>query len=160
MAFDAYLKLEGIKGEATAKGFETAIEIYSFSWGASNPVTSSGGSGHGAGKVSISSFNLMKKTDCASPTLFTNCCTGKHIPKASVHMRKAGGKQDEYLTYTFTDVMVESVQWSGSSGGDDTPAESLSLAFSKVEIKYLSQDAKGTLGKPVIGSWDLKALTP
>ncbi len=159
MAFDAYLKLDGIKGEATAKGFEGAIEIHSFSWGASNPVTSSGGHGHGAGKVSISSFNVMKKTDNASATLFANCCAGKHIPKATVHLRKAGGEQSEYLTYTFGDVMVESVQWSGSSGGDDTPAESLSLAFSKVEIKYLSQDKTGKLGNPQIGSWDLKTLT-
>ena len=32
--------------------------------------------------------------------------------------------------------MVESVQWSGSSGGDDTPTESVSFAFAKVEIDY------------------------
>ena len=40
--------------------------------------------------------------------------------------------------------MVESIQWSGSSGGDDTPTESVSIAFAKVKISYSKQaDATG-----------------
>lgn len=158
MAYDAFIKLDGIKGEATADKFQGAIDIYSFSWGASNPVSHQG-SGFGAGKVSVSSFNIMKKTDSASAPLFNACCTGTHIPKASVHLRKAGGKQNEFLLYNFGDVMVESIQWSGSSGGDDTPTESVSLAFHKVEIKYMPQDDKGGAGGGIVASWDLKAVT-
>jgi type VI secretion system secreted protein Hcp len=157
VAYDAFIKLDGIKGEATAKKFEDAIDIYSFSWGASNPVSHTG-SGFGAGKVSVSSFNIMKKTDKASSPLFNACCSGQHIPKASVHLRKAGGEQNEFLVYNFGDVMVESIQWSGSSGGDDTPTESVSLAFGKVEIKYMPQDMKGSAAGGIIGSWDLKAV--
>ncbi len=158
MAYDAFLKLDGIKGEAQANGFKDAIEFHSFSWGASNPVSHSGGAGFGAGKVQVSSFNVMKRTDNASAGLFMNCCKGTHIAKASVHFRKAGGDQVEFLTYSFNDVMVESIQWSGSSGGDDTPVESLTIAFNKVEIKYLPQDAKGKVGSPQVGSWDSKAV--
>lgn len=163
MAFDTYLKIESpdLKGESTAKGFEGAIEIYSFSLGASNPVTvGSGTGGMSGGKVSVSSFNLMKKTDKSSPELFMANCTGKHYGKAVVSMRKAGGKQEEFLTYTFTEVMVESIQWSGSSGGDDTPTESVSLAFGKVEISYKAQKADGTLDSSAVkGQWDLTKVT-
>jgi type VI secretion system secreted protein Hcp len=43
-----------------------------------------------------------------------------------------------------------------SSGGDDTPTESVSLAFAKVEVEYQQQDSKGgTVGKPVKAGWDL-----
>ena len=45
-----------------------------------------------------------------------------------------------FLQYDFTDVMVESIQWSGSSGGDDTPTESVSFAFAKVKVTYNKQD--------------------
>ena len=38
---------------------------------------------------------------------------------------------DRSSKYDFTDVMVESIQWSGSSGGDDTPTESVSFAFAQ-----------------------------
>ena len=163
MAFDTFIKLTGIDGEATAKGFEKQIEIYSFSWGASNPTSvGSGSTGLSVGKVSISSFNIMKKTETSSAKLFAHCCSGKHIAKAEVSLRKAAGDagQSVFLKYTFTDVMVESVQWSGSSGGDETPTESVSLAFAKVEIEYSSQDAKGKLTKAGQASWDIAKNTP
>lgn len=158
MAYDAFIKLAGIEGEATAKGFEKAIAITAFSWGASNPVSSTG-AGLGAGKVSLSSLNIMKMTDKSSAGIFSACCAGTHIKNCTVHLRKAGGSQIEFLTYTLGDVMIESVQWSGNSGGDDTPTESVSIAFSKIEVKYIPQDATGKAGSPVVGSWDLKTVT-
>jgi len=164
MAYDAFMWFTG--GEPTPKGETTdetykgkgAFEIYSFSWGASNPVTiGSAATGAGAGKVSLSSFNIMKKLDKSSPVLFHACCTGSHYATANVALRKAGGKAMEYLTYVFTEVFVESIQWSGSSGGDDMPTESVSFAFGKVDIKYFPQDEKGGQGTAVPASWDLRA---
>ncbi len=163
MPFDSYLDLgKDFEGEATAKGMEKKIEIFSFSWGASAPVTVGPGSdGISASRVSISSFNVMKKTDKVSPKLFQAACLGTHIPKIDVFLRKQTGKggQDVFLSYKFEEAMVESVQWSGSSGGDDTPTESLSFAFSKVTIEYKTQDATGKLlaGTPVV--WDLTKVS-
>ena len=163
MAYDAFMWITGgdpnPKGETNDDKFKPkgAFELYSFSWGASNPVTiGSATSGAGAGKVSISSFNVMKKTDKASPVLFLACCKGSHYPKADVVLRKSGGAAIEYLTYTFTEVFIESIQWSGSSGGDDVPSESVSFAFGKCEIKYYPQDEKGGLGTAVPATWDLR----
>lgn len=158
MAFDTYVELTGIEGEATAKGFEKKIEIFSFSWGASSPVTiGSGTGGISASRVNISSFNVMKKTEVSSPKLFKACCLGEHITKMTVSMRKQAGVggQDVFLIYTFDEVMVESIQWSGSSGGDDTPTESVSFAFGKVTVEYKTQGKDGKLvaGTPVV--WDI-----
>ena len=164
MAYDAFMWITG--GDPTPKGETSdatykakgAFEPYSFSWGASNPVSiGSASSGAGAGKASISSFNIMKKTDKASPVLFLACCKGGHYPKADVVLRKSGGKAVEYLTYSFSEVFVESIQWSGSAGGDDTPSESVSFAFGKCELKYYPQDEKGGAGTAVPASWDLRA---
>jgi type VI secretion system secreted protein Hcp len=103
----------------------------------------------------------MKKTDAASPKLFKACCLGDHITKMIVSMRKQTGVggQDVFLIYTFEEAMVESIQWSGSSGGDDTPTESVSFAFGKVTIEYKTQDKTGKLasGTPVV--WDLTKIT-
>lgn len=158
MAFDTYVELTGIEGEATAKGFEKKIEIFSFSWGASSPVTiGSGTGGISASRVNISSFNVMKKTEVSSPKLFKACCLGEHIDTMKVSMRKQAGVggQDVFLIYTFNEVMVESIQWSGSSGGDDTPTESVSFAFGKVTVEYKTQGKDGKLvaGTPVV--WDI-----
>jgi type VI secretion system secreted protein Hcp len=170
MAFDTYMFLDQIPGEATAtiaekpQGLSGPMEIFSFSWGASNPTTvGSSGGGLSAGKVSVSSFNVMKKSDTASPLLFQHCCDGQHIKKASVIMRKAtgkSGKQGVFIQYDFTDVMIDSIQWSGSSGGDDTPTESLSIAFAKVAITYYKQDTDtGAMSKASEAAWDLTKVS-
>lgn len=163
MAFDVYVYFEPagkIDGATTDSEFKSnkAFEIYSFSFGASNPTTiGSHSSGAGAGKVSLSSFNFMKKTDAASPALFKACASGLHLDKMHVILRKAGGdKPLKFLTYVFETVFVESVQWSGSSGGDDTPAESVSIAYGKVTISYQPQDEKGAAqGGAITGSWNM-----
>jgi type VI secretion system secreted protein Hcp len=159
MAFDCFLKIGSgpdVKGESTDSKHKGEIEISSFSFGASNPATiGSGTTGSGAGKVSVSTFNVTKKTDKASPVLFQACCEGDHYSTATVTLRKAGKNQQEYLIYDFTEVYVDSVQWSGKSGGDDTPHEDVSFSFATVHVKYAPQKPDGTLDSPVEGGWDV-----
>ena len=166
MSFDTYMKISSpdVEGEAMAKDMDKYIEVYSFSWGASNPTTvGPGSSGLSAGRASVSSFNVMKKTEKSSPNLFAACCGGQHYAKAEVILRKAtgvDGGQKPFLKYTFEDVMVESIQWSGSTGGDDTPTESVSFAFAKVKIDYYKQDEKtGAMTSAGNASWDLTKVS-
>jgi type VI secretion system secreted protein Hcp len=159
MAFDAFLQFEpALAGEATATGFEKAIEIMSFSFGASNSTNPIGG-GSGSGKAILHDFSVMKKTDIASCTFFNNCCAGKHFDKAIVSFRKAGTVQVVYLTYEFEKVFVTSIQWSGSSGGDDVPTESASFAYKKVTITYNSQTEGGEAAGPQVGTWDMAKVS-
>jgi type VI secretion system secreted protein Hcp len=168
MAFDAFVYFDGksssgleVKGETTDDVYSKkgAFEIHRFSLGASNPVTvGSASQGSGGGKVSISSFSASKKTDSASAALFRASCDGSHFSKVHVVLRKSGGKKVEYLKYDFEEVFVEAVQWSGSTGGDDTPTESLSLAFGKVSITYTAQKPDGTAISPAKeANWDVRS---
>lgn len=160
MAFDTYLKINGVAGEAMHKSHAGEMEILSFSLGASNPATvGTGTGGLSAGRVSVSTMDIMKKSDKASPILFQACCNGKHFDQAVITLNKATGEggQSPFLKYTLTDVMVERVQWMGNgTTGDDTPAESVSLAFAKIEVEYQQQDAKGAVGSPVLASYHLQ----
>lgn len=158
MSFDAFLVIDTVTGESTDKAHKGAIEIYSFSFGASNPTTiGSSSGGAGAGKVQLSSFSLMKKSDKTSPVLFQACAMGTHYKTATVYLRKAGGTSPvEYLIYTFSMVFVSSIQWSGSAGGDDTPAESVSFEYGGLKIDYQPQGPDGKpLGGAIHGGWDV-----
>jgi len=159
MAYDAFLKLDGVTGESTKDKHQGEIELMSFSWGASNPTTAGHGTGMAAGKVSVSDFSIMKVTDKASPTLFGNCCSGKHFATAKVFIQKATGSTtgETYLEYDFDNVFVTSIQWAGNSGGDDRPTESVSFAYEKVKISYKPQDSTGKLGSQVLAGWDISA---
>jgi type VI secretion system secreted protein Hcp len=157
------MSLTDLAGESTRAGFEGWIEIYSFSFGASNPTTvGSGAAGMAAGKVSVSSFNVMKKTEAGSPTLFSKCCMGDSFATASIVLNKASGDKKtplSFLKFDFKEVYVDSIQWSGSTGGDDTPTESVSFAFANVVITYTPQTKTGVGGKAVIANWDLTTVS-
>jgi type VI secretion system secreted protein Hcp len=70
--------------------------------------------------------------------------------------RKAGKEQQEYLKYTFTDLLISKF-WIG--GTDVMPADEVALNFSKVEMEYKAQKADGTLGGAVKASYDVKQQT-
>jgi type VI secretion system secreted protein Hcp len=163
MAYDAFMviKKPDVTGETLDKEFSKkgAFEIHSFSFGASNHSTiGSQSGGGGTGKVSISSFNIMKQSDKASRQLFLACCKGDHFEEATVTLRKATGQgqQVPFLTYKFEEVFVDSIQWSGSGSGGQTPEESVSFSFGKLSIAYSAQDAKGGVGKEEIAYWDVR----
>lgn len=163
MAYDAFLKIEGpeVKGESTDKGHEGSIEIFSFSWGASNPSTiGSHTTGSGGGKVTISDFTVVKRSDRASAALFKQCCAGTHFATAKITLRKSGGEKLEYLIYEFEEVFVDNMQWSGSAGGDDSPMETVSFTFGKVKATYTGQNQDGTPAAQVIYGWDIRSNLP
>lgn len=162
MAFDSFLKIAEIKGEALDKKHAGEIEIESFSWGVTQTGSAASGSGHGAGKCVVQDFSFVKKTDKATPNLMQFCCTGKHIPTVEFFVRKAGGEQVEFIKYKFSDVIVSSFQTNGNTrgGGEDIPTETVTLNFTKVSLDYQEQGQDGKAkGGPVHGGWDVKANT-
>ena len=92
MAFDAFLKLEGIEGESTDRTHKGEIEISSFSWGVSN-TGSSGGSGGGAGKALLQDFHFTMPTSKASPNLMLACATGRHSQQATLTCRRGEARR-------------------------------------------------------------------
>ena len=154
---DYFLKLDGIDGESTDDKHKGEIDILSWSFGANQMGTHSGGGGGGAGKVSVQDLHVVLKVNKASPKLLLACCNGQHITKAILTARKAGKEQQEYLKITLSDVLVSSYTTGGSGGGDPIPTEQVSLNFAKIEMEYKEQKADGTLGGPIKTTWDLKA---
>jgi len=137
MAYDSYLKLGDIKGESTDDAHKDWIELYSFNLGINNPVTvGSATGGLTAGKASFSSMNVLKRFDKASVKLASAAAVGTHFPKAEIELCLTTGDKHTYVKYVFENVMLENIQWSGSSGGDDRPTDSLSFAYAKVTWEY------------------------
>jgi type VI secretion system secreted protein Hcp len=156
MASDIFAKLGDIKGESLDDKHKDEIEVLSISWGVSNSGSMAHGSGGGEGKASFSDLSFMHNVDKASPVLMQACATGVHIKEATITHRKSGKGQQEYLIVKMNDVIVTSVQNSGSSGGGGT-TESVSIAFAKVDLEYKPQKPDGSLDAGLHFKYDLKA---
>jgi type VI secretion system secreted protein Hcp len=138
----------GLTFNSAAGHVSNEIEVEAFSWGATN--SSSNG---GTGKVGMQDFQFIVDSGSAGPELWAAVTAGQHIPTVQLHVRKAGVPPEEYLTYTFTDVLVSGYS---ASGGADKPQEAVSLQFSKLEEDYRSIMADGDLGALVVSQWDRK----
>lgn len=157
MATDYFLELKPIKGEAQDKAKKGWIDIFSWSFGASQ--SGSGGhvgGGSGAGKVNMHDITVTKRTDTASADLFLKCANGKHYDEATIISRKAGEKPLDFLKVKLSQVFVSSYNLGGSHG-DDTPTESITLNFAKIEMEYQVQDAKGAGSVAGTMGWDVAA---
>jgi len=161
MAVAMFLEIKGVNGESQDKDFKSksAIDIFSYSLGASNPSSVGTGAGSGAGKVSISSLSIQKAVDKSTTDLFLACCMGNHYDKATLTVRETGGAAPvDYVVIEFQQVFVDSVSWGAASGGDK-PSESLTFSFGKIKFTYSMQDATGKGSKAGEAGWDVSANT-
>ena len=153
--FDAFLKIDGIKGESTDSKHKDEIEIESFSWGVSQSGSFATGGGGGAGKAQFQDFHFNTNVSKASPLLFLRCATGEHIKEATLTVRKAGEQKQDFMHLKMNDILISSYQSSGSAG-QELPTDQVSINFAKIEFSYQAQRADGSLDAPVTAGWDLK----
>jgi type VI secretion system secreted protein Hcp len=153
---DYFLKIQGIDGESADDKHKGEIDLESFSWGEVQSGTAARGGGAGGGKVQMHDFSFVMKVNKSSPKLFLACASGEHIPQVILTCRKAGGRQEEYLKVTFSDVLVSSFQTGGTATSDIVPTDQISLNFSKIEFEYKEQKPDGTLGGAIKAGYDLK----
>lgn len=113
-----------------------SFEILSFSFGAHQTGAHGGGGGGGGGAGKVNEIVITKSLDKADTKLALFCANGKHIPKATITVRKAGKHPQVYLVITMENTLISSYQVSGHGSGGENPTESVSLNFTKLALKY------------------------
>lgn len=161
MAFDTFLKIDGVPGESTDDKHKDWIEVLSFNHGMSQPVsaTASSTGGATAERTEHQDFSIVKHLDKASPKLYELCSSGKHIAKVNIEMCRAGGDKLKYMEVNMEQVIISNVAPGGSTKGPDSfPTESVSFNYGKIKWTYTQQKrADGSGGGNVTGGWDLTA---
>src|SRR5262249_44442025 len=123
-AIDAYLKIDGLKGDSKDAAHPGSIEVMSWSWGASRDGASMATQrGKEPPRPIGGSFTIKKTTDSASPSFFKAAVNGRHFPKMVLYVRKAGGEQE--TAYTFEDCTVAHLSSMG-------PTESVTFEYGRL----------------------------
>jgi type VI secretion system secreted protein Hcp len=156
MAFDAFIKIDGIEGESTDGKHSNWIEMISFSCGVDQKASATASSvgGASAERADFDKFTFSKQLDKASPKLAMACAAGTHINNILVEICRSGDDKVKYMEYKMTNCIVSSVK---TTGGGEFPSENVAIDFGKIEWAYTQQKRQGGgAAGNVPGGWDLQ----
>lgn len=155
MTMAMFARMGAIKGESQDARHKDEIDVLSWAWGvAQSGSVGHAGGGAGAGKATFHDLSFTHHIDKASPLLLKACATGEHLKNATITVRRASRVPQDHLVITMTDVLVTSVFQNAEAEGAVT-AESVVLAFAKVDVEYKPQRPDGTLDAGIHFTYDV-----
>lgn len=154
---DAYLQIDGIKGESMDDKHRDWIECLDVHFGIDqprSPVASTAG-GHTSARAEFDDIVVSKLADLSTPLLLQHCAMGKTIPKAKFEFFRADGNGErvKYFEMVLDNVLIGSIKPGLTPTGG--MKEHLQLKFAKVTWKYTQQKISGGAGGSTTGGWDL-----
>jgi type VI secretion system secreted protein Hcp len=154
----AYMKMEGLDGESTDSKHDKWIIIESASRGVHRTIPEGARDAQRSRGTTIAGdMIVVRQVDKSTPKLEEACATGKHLKDVEIHLcTMVKDKQEPYLKWKLSDVIVSSYSVHGNAEGSPLPHEELSLNYSKVEVTYVTIDPK--TGDPkgnVVSTFDL-----
>ena len=158
----AYLKFDGVDGEAQDKDHKGWSDLLSFSQAIHQPGGGATGATRRRGDVILEDIACVKQLDKSSPKLAEAMCNGKVFPEVSIAFtRNTGdGRQEVYLTYKLTNVMVTSysVKIHADADGNDVPTEDFALNFEEIKVTYTEFDGQGGKKGDVEYDWKVEKV--
>lgn len=152
-----YMKYGSLEGPVTTDGFQKWIECNSFQWGVGRAIgTGARGSlSREHSEPTISEITVTKLTDKSSPKLFLEALAGKLDTKVTIKFTTTvKNKVETFLTYELENTGPS--HYSLGSGGD-MPTETLTLNFTKIQMKFTAMEA-GLTGSPENVGYDLEQM--
>lgn len=148
-----YLKLPGIKGDATHKDYKEQIPLTSYGFSQSQTAKQTGTGGKkNVSTVAMKDMQCTAPVSSASPLLMQFSAAGTFLKTATLTVLGTDGKK-VILTIELTDVVISSYQTGGSGFG--FPMDQFSLSFRKIEYRHTGDKPDGSPGKNTTGTWDL-----
>ena len=150
-----FMKAGDLKGSVDTEQYRAWILIDSFNFGAEAPVdpaTASGANRQGT-HASVTEINLTKQLDPTSVYLWMLTLTSKHLKQVDLAMTRADHDNSEYLHIRLWDVRI--TKWQMGANSHDRPSETLSVNFTKVELKETEQSVTGANATVFAATFDL-----
>lgn len=130
----AYIKFDGVDGEATDADHKDEIDVLAWSWGVQRT----------RGDVVLGDVVVVRELDKSSTKLVEGVQSGGSV--GDITLRTEVGR--EYLVIHMEEAIVSSYQIKTSS--DDRPTEEVSFYYNKISWTYQSTGADGRVSDRTI----------
>jgi len=154
----AYIKFDGVDGEAKDKNHRKWSDIVSISQGLHQPGGASTGPTRRRGEVVLDDIVVIKELDKASPKIAEGLLKAKVFPKVEIHLTAsyADAERVTYYAYEIQNVLVTNYKIIGGSPSEEVPVEEFSLGFEAIKVTYTEISRKGKKKGDVEYSWRLE----
>lgn len=128
-----------LKGEASAEGHAGDIQLMGWQWA----MTASSALGHApaTSRRSYTALTVVKRLDLASTALMAAMAGNDEVKEACLTMRHAGGTQEDFWCIRLHGARITQIRQQAEPSGETQ--ETLTIAFTKVEVEYRPQQASG-----------------
>jgi len=154
----AYIKFDGVDGEAQDKDHKGWSDIISFSQPMHQPGRASTGATRRRGDVVLEDIAITKELDKASPKLAESMCKGKVFPKVEIQLTASytDAGRTTYYAYELKNVLVTRYMIGGSGQSEEVPTEEFGLNFEEIKVTYTECDNTGKKKGNVEYSWKVE----
>jgi VCBS repeat-containing protein len=128
------------------------LELGSFSLGMSNSGGLASGGGAGAGRATAQDVHTVMGSSNQLVELMQTLAQGKHVKDVEIEAYAPGEKAQLVEQYYFEDVLLTSLQTSGSS----STVHSVSFDYAAFNRGHVTQDDKGGVGAVFEDGWDFQ----
>jgi len=154
----AYIKFDGVDGEAQDKDHKNWSDLLSFSQGMTQPGGGSTGPTRRRGDVIVDDLMCVKELDKSSPKIAESVCKGKIFPKVEIHVTASTTDEGRktYYAYELKNVMVTSYSIGGEGQAEAVPTENFTLNMEEFKVTYTETDRAGKTKGNVEYSWKVE----
>jgi type VI secretion system Hcp family effector len=153
-----YVKIPGVNGDVTTRGYEGWFSADSFSFGVEREMKESGEKGGTAdiniGLGELQEVTISKSMDSTSTVLAQYAINGNSAGTAEIDFVEVAGDgaAHTYLKYKLDRCFVKS--WSTSGDADDRPTEEVAFYYNKIAFSYNPTTDGKTSGSTHTMAWD------
>ncbi|HEX4554267.1 MAG TPA: type VI secretion system tube protein Hcp, partial [Xanthobacteraceae bacterium] len=148
-----FLKIDGVTGDSTVKGFEGWFSVDGFDLGVTNSASFSSGGGGGAGKPSFSPLTVDIHSLAGLAPLFGDAVTGHAIKSVElVGAETLKGQSLNVYDIKLSDVRLTSLSDDPATKGVETE---LGFSFGQISLTDRPPAANGAPGTPQTFNFDV-----
>ncbi|MCP4601159.1 MAG: type VI secretion system tube protein Hcp [Proteobacteria bacterium] len=150
----AYIKFDGISGEAQDKDHKNWSDMLTFSQTMEVPGEGSGDSRR-RGKAVCEHLTIAKELDRISPKVAEALLKGRVFSNVTIHLTASytDAGRVTYYTYELKNVRVIRYNIVGSGQAENVPREEFVLAFEEIKVIYKENDNAGKTKGTIEYSW-------
>jgi len=134
----AYIKFDGIDGEAKDSAHQTWSDLLSFSHTIHKSSEAATDAQRTKGETTLGDIVVTRELDKASPKLQEAALNGKIFPMIQFELASSSDRSI-YLKYELKNVMITSINTSGTA--DERPTEEIALNFEEIKVTYTEYDS-------------------